>query len=625
MKIFQNKKKMEDSLHASSSFFNNLPEVVQYLSFRAEKLINNSGDPFNYSQLAENEKKILIMTRLTSRFENDSDLKTIHDQINSIVDEQRHENTKLKFMIQTQTSQIYNVQSVPEMALGDITVMRQKAQKIIDRSTNTEAEIKSLEIENQTIKQKLLFIKNAPKITNNIDFDFDLNSPKSNMKDNQIKINKLQNGIERLQRDITGLEMQIESFDKRINGMIIAGKSKSGNRLSLAERALLNANISPRSSNNNKFPKRSSSIEKEKNFPNNYKINNQMKYQLNKKVNGANDDNFVENENEKSDDDLSKTFDPKLVHHNKNKIQNQNENDENDFNNKNTTLSKIPKNSFYRDSEINDTENDFNNSNENNRNQKSKLRSSLNKDSEDENINRKDGKIDDLDLNQPMHHIMFVDDDESSQPSSQQSNRNNKMEVSMPLSNHNPNDISPRHHRKHRSHRNHKHDHNESNRNVEENQNQLTNSKNSSNSNYGSSESDTDNEIEFNAYICTSGKNKGNKNDQDNENGNSKDKNFENENERNCDENNSSKKGNKVPKDNQNETSISQRSLPRKTTFPTVTKYRKPRTIMKSIPEKQQTAVLTTKEAAEEVVQMIQQFQAILHKGSEVDQSVEQK
>lgn len=359
-KTFFNKilHKMDSS--GGATIFNSIPEIVQYFNLRIEKLINDSGDSFDCNILSNDEKSILMLSRLTSKIasknknnkaesnltnhscKNSTDLNSnkeniissnddVYNKLSSFVNRKRKENQKLKNATQAQIQQLYNLQnsisSVPASSSEEASTsenastMQQKAKNLLERSTQAEADIKSLEIENSSLKQQLNIIQNnhqkgSNDLNNNFSNSFYANNLdktadiSTSIRDQQAKINRMHESIKNLQKENQLLEMKIESYDKRINSMQISTKSHSKKtRVTLAERALMKASVKQNNGNsldNAKFRRNNRHL----NFANKRFINNGInnlptprKHRLNKSNTDDNFDNYDDDQYTLNDND----------------------------------------------------------------------------------------------------------------------------------------------------------------------------------------------------------------------------------------------------------------------------------------------------------------------------------
>ena len=216
---------MEDSSRAS--FIQNITDIFQYLDTRTEKLVNDSGDPFDYGNLSYEEKAIVILSRMTpimifqnerdkiiyksakinsknkakqnfvndnyqtpSNFERDKQKRSkdtnlnkginvdnLFDQISLIVDEKKKQNQTLKNITQTQIQRLYSLRSTvdqlspseKEELLQYVFSLQQKAKMTLNQSIQAKTEIFSLEIENKNLKNQITsYINNQKKRTNSV-------------------------------------------------------------------------------------------------------------------------------------------------------------------------------------------------------------------------------------------------------------------------------------------------------------------------------------------------------------------------------------------------------------------------------------------------------------------------
>lgn len=359
-KTFFNKilHKMDSSGRAT--IFSSIPEIVQYFNLRIEKLINDSGDSFDCNILSNDEKSILMLSRLTSKIASknknnkaESSLTNhscknsthpnsnkeniissndeVYNKLSSFVNKKRKENQKLKNATQAQIQQLYNSQnsisSAPASSSEEASTsetastMQQKAKNLLERSTQAEADIKSLEIENSSLKQQLNIIQNnhqkgSDGLNNNFSNSFYANNLdktadiSTSIRDQQAKINRMHESIKNLQKENQLLEMKIESYDKRINSMQISTKSHSKKtRVTLAERALMKASVKQNNGNsldNSKFRRNNRHL----NFANKRFINNGInnlptprKHRLNKSNTDDNFDNYNDDKYTLNDND----------------------------------------------------------------------------------------------------------------------------------------------------------------------------------------------------------------------------------------------------------------------------------------------------------------------------------
>ena len=234
-----------------NSFLNSVSEVSKYADYRTEQLIHDGSDSFNFQTLPRDIVKILILYRLAPLFEVDQ-CKELYDEFSHAVAERRQRRTGLKKLIDSQANQIYNLSFDfgDEPASGEISVLRQKATKILARATQAESEIEKLEAENRALRRA----KGKRKVDS---FDVAIPSPaqakqakvvsaaereyREMLLDHQTRLLKIRQDNEGLARDVERLEKQLGTLDTRIGFMAPGGKREPQKRVSLAERALVNA------------------------------------------------------------------------------------------------------------------------------------------------------------------------------------------------------------------------------------------------------------------------------------------------------------------------------------------------------------------------------------------------
>ena len=234
-----------------NSFLNTVSEVSKYADYRTEQLIHDGSDSFNFQTLPRDIVKILILYRLAPLLELDQ-CKELYDEFSHAVAERRQRRNGLKKLIDSQANQIYNLSFDfgDEPASGEISVLRQKATKILARATHAESEIEKLEAENRALRRA----KGKRKIDS---FDVAIPSPaqakqakvvsaaereyREMLLEHQTRLLKIRQDNEGLARDVEMLEKQLGTLDTRIGFMAPGGKREPQKRVSLAERALVNA------------------------------------------------------------------------------------------------------------------------------------------------------------------------------------------------------------------------------------------------------------------------------------------------------------------------------------------------------------------------------------------------